>query len=474
MKAVMWHEQVKLDDTDRSVLNDGPCVVQLTVDKRSASEMKVAAAKGMSRKRRLMLDSGCGIDLIGYSDLSSEERNMISDVAKLTLRTANGKTSTRGVAHMMVDGIEELIEAHVLESTPSLLSLGKRCLEHGYRFVWEPFAEPKFYDAHGAPVRIEVMNNIPYLIPSETTVVSNKYRQQPLYSALPATIMLHDKVVAPGESSGSGGPIIEPSSSSRGAPLEPPVGEEILPPPDAEHRDDRAKRDLKMEAKSLSHLMTHLPKNPHCEICQRAKMENVKSYRGEGLDGHSFEKFGDHITLDTMVLHGLKNRGIRGETDAVVFFDFATHWLDAIPVKNRTKAETLNAFRQVIGELSPVNTFSLGLDREYVPPNVREVYCDKAREFVSTYRHIGIKVEHSTPGMPRTNAIAESRVKLVLQGTRAALRQACRIGSMVLAICLPSLLLREEHCHGRGHFRLYQAFRWQPILRSYSSLRLSH
>ena len=164
----------------------------------------------MSRKRRLMLDSGCGIDLIGYSDLSSEERNMISDVAKLTLRTANGKTSTRGVAHMSVDGIEELIEAHVLESTPSLLSLGRRCLEHGYRFVWEPFAESKFYDPHGAPVRIEVINNIPYLIPSETTVVSNKYRQQPLYSALPATIMLHDKVVAPGESSGSGGPDAEP------------------------------------------------------------------------------------------------------------------------------------------------------------------------------------------------------------------------------------------------------------------------
>ena len=45
MKAVMWHEQVKLDDTDRSALNDRPCVVQLTVDKRSASEMKVAATK---------------------------------------------------------------------------------------------------------------------------------------------------------------------------------------------------------------------------------------------------------------------------------------------------------------------------------------------------------------------------------------------------------------------------------------------
>ena len=236
---------------------------------------------------------------------------MISDVAKLTLRTANGKTSTRGVAHMVVDGSEGLIEAHVLESTPSLLSLGKRCLEHGYRFVWEPFAEPKFYDPHGTPVPIEVIHNIPYLYPSEITVVSNKSRQQPLYSALPATVMLHDKVVGCGESSGSRGPGTAPSSSSRDVPPDPPVVEEAPPPPEAEHREDRVKRDLKMEAKSLSHLMTHLPKNPHCEICQRAKMENVTSYRGQGLDlMHSFEKFADHITLDTMVLHDLKNRGI--------------------------------------------------------------------------------------------------------------------------------------------------------------------
>ena len=99
--------------------------------------------------------------------------------------------------------------------------------------------------------------------------------------------------------------------------------------------------------------------------------------------------------------------------------------------------------------MSQVNTFSLDMDREYAPPAVREVYRDKAREFVYTCRNIGIKVEHSTPGMPRTNAIAESRVKLVLQGTRAALRQA-GFGSMVLALRLSPLLFCKEHCHGGG------------------------
>ena len=44
-----------------------------------------------------------------------------------------------------------------------------------------------------------------------------------------------------------------------------------------DHDDDEAlavdaRRDLKAEAKSLKHLMTHMPKNPHCSSCQRAKM----------------------------------------------------------------------------------------------------------------------------------------------------------------------------------------------------------
>ena len=106
------------------------------------------------------------------------------------------------------------------------------------------------------------------------------------------------------------------------------------------------------------------------------------------------------------------------------FYDFGTGWLDAVPVKSRTNAETLRAFREVIGDLKEVNSFSFDTEREYAPPAVQEMYCDKAREFVSTCRNVGIKVSHSTPGVPRTNAMAEAKVKLVLQGARVALRQA--------------------------------------------------
>ena len=420
MKAVMWREQVLLDDVDAKTLGNDACVLELTLSKRSACEDFAAAVKTVKRVRRLMLDSGCGIDLIGLGDLSREERDMIVQNAKISLRIANGKTNTKGVAHMRVEGLEELIEAYVLESTPSLLSLGKRCKELGYRFLWEPFCDPKFYDPKGKSIKVDVINNIPYLSPSETEVVAGRSDLPCVYPALPAPIVVHEKVVAVGESQRDEADALgeldldmpqEASRSSRsrddGAG---DVSKAKGPPPSPEPQA----RDLRAEAKSIRHLMTHLPKNPYCDACQRAKMENVKSFRQESPRDKGFEKFGEHVTVDTMVLHGLGNRGNNGETDAVVFYDLATGWLEAVPVKGRTNSDTLRAFQQMFGQLDDVNAFSMDTERRYAPPGVREIYCDKAREFISVCKRIGISVKHSTPGMPRTNAIAESRVKLVL------------------------------------------------------------
>ena len=87
----------------------------------------------------------------------------------------------------------------MLDSTPSLLSLGKRCLELGYRFVWEPFCKPEFFDPDKRKIPIEVINIIPYLTPVETEVVAGRSDLPRVYPALPAPIILHENVVAAGE-----------------------------------------------------------------------------------------------------------------------------------------------------------------------------------------------------------------------------------------------------------------------------------
>ncbi|CAE6971381.1 unnamed protein product, partial [Symbiodinium sp. CCMP2592] len=310
MKAVLWREQVLLDDIDAKTLGNDACVLELTLSQRSACEVFAAAVKSIKR-----------------------ERDLIVQNAKISLRTANGKTNTKGVAHMRIDGLDELIEAYVLESTPSLLSLGKRCKELGYRFIWEPFCDPIFFDPKGKLLKVDVINNIPYLAPSETEVVAGRPDLPRVYPALPAPIIVHEKVVAAGEEPGS-------------------------------ELDAVGELDLDM---------------PNAKSVQKSAPDDNKKVPDEGV-----EKFGEHVTIDTMVLHGLGNRGNNGETDAVVFYDLATEWLESVPVKGRTNADTLRAFQQVFGDLRDVNSFSMDVERRYAPSAIRESYCDKAREFIST------------------------------------------------------------------------------------------
>ena len=78
-------------------------------------------------------------------------------------------------------------------------------------------------------------------------------------------------------------------------------------------------------------------------------MENAKRRAGGGIEKHVAKKFGDHITGDTLVLHGLKDRGFHGERNAIQFYDFGTEFHDCIPVKSRKTADTDVAFRQFFG-----------------------------------------------------------------------------------------------------------------------------
>ena len=121
MKAALWREQVLLGDVDAKVLGNDACVLELTLSKRSACEVFATAAKSVKRIRRLMLDSGGGLDLIGLGDLSRGRRD---DRAECHAQSEDCKWKDQ------FSGVEELIEAYVLDSTPSLLSLGKR---HGTR-----------------------------------------------------------------------------------------------------------------------------------------------------------------------------------------------------------------------------------------------------------------------------------------------------------------------------------------------------
>ena len=90
-----------------------------------------------------LIDSGSDLDLISSGDtlaVNASNRRKADESVKLT--TANGHTIGTDVVDVKVSGMTESCSPYVLPSTPVVLSLGKRCMEEGYGFIWVPGKEP--------------------------------------------------------------------------------------------------------------------------------------------------------------------------------------------------------------------------------------------------------------------------------------------------------------------------------------------
>ena len=252
---------------------------------------------------------------------------------------------------------------------------------------------------------LDVLNNVPYLPASRCNFSSPVTNQYPDIPAVPAPSALSGDVIKEGTEDMPSVPEGHPGSPD----IDPPASDPIEETVELEgHGPLRSAEDWKADALTLRHMMTHLPKNPFCSHCQRAKMENVRLFRKRGAAGHGAEDFGDLVTADTMVLRGLRDRGINGEADAIVFYDLATSWIDVMPVMSRSDANTVDAFNRFAG---PQN-------------DIKMMHTDQAKELVSACKELRWIHEWSTPGMPKTNGIIENKVKLVLHGARVILRQA--------------------------------------------------
>ena len=49
------------------------------------------------------------------------------------------------------------------DKTPPLLSIGERCMEQGWSFIWEPHRTPFLIDPVGNVLYCVVINNVPYI-----------------------------------------------------------------------------------------------------------------------------------------------------------------------------------------------------------------------------------------------------------------------------------------------------------------------
>ena len=115
---------------------------------------------------RFIIDTGCGFNLIAARYV--EDAHAMSKIKRLSspiaLNTAGGLSKALGTvsvecSHMPGGSFECL----VMPETPSVISVGERCLDHGYSFHWPAGKTPYLLLPNGRRVNLVVDGKIPYL-----------------------------------------------------------------------------------------------------------------------------------------------------------------------------------------------------------------------------------------------------------------------------------------------------------------------
>ena len=122
--------------------------------------------KKTARPKRLWLcDTGCPYDLVGCKTIPPEDEEIIEPAQNpTTLETANGDVEVVETIPMQIDALKEVIDPYILDETPDVLSIGKRCEEMGYDFHWYGYSKrPFFVTPDGDKVSMTSYQCVPYL-----------------------------------------------------------------------------------------------------------------------------------------------------------------------------------------------------------------------------------------------------------------------------------------------------------------------
>ena len=116
--------------------------------------------------------------------------------------------------------------------------------------------------------------------------------------------------------------------------------------------------DLKLEALSLRHQLTHMPKNRYCPACMRAKMiRKPARRRTKKPDVDKITKFGDLVNADHVLAQSEEACGLFGERDALVVVDRYSKYLDAYPLMSKSTEDAKASLIDFFGTDKPKDVY---------------------------------------------------------------------------------------------------------------------
>ena len=129
-------------------------------------------------------DTGSAQDLISKDDLNG--LRSYTAPHPINIITANGPSAADVQADIKVPSLGITSTPYVLPSTPSVLTVGYRCMEEGFDFVWRAYQRPFFRDSKGNKTYMDVRDYVPYLKSwKEGTAVPARRKHEPPVPSLP-------------------------------------------------------------------------------------------------------------------------------------------------------------------------------------------------------------------------------------------------------------------------------------------------
>ena len=105
-------------------------------------------------------DTGSAHDLISERDLSGMKARTWDH--PITIMTADGPSSAGKQIAVNVPSIGIASDPYVLPDTPAVLSIGQRCMDEGYDFVWKAYSRPYLKTPKGEKIYLDVNDIVPY------------------------------------------------------------------------------------------------------------------------------------------------------------------------------------------------------------------------------------------------------------------------------------------------------------------------
>ena len=368
-----------------------PCLPKFDQLKTCPTTIPTIVAGPAPREGRFswLVDSGSEQDLLSRKVMDAAgAENPRRAPHTISLITANGSTEASEVADVQMKQLLEPCTPYLLDECPAVLSVGIKCLDQGYSFVWPANGVPILVRPDEKIVQLRVDGHVPVLDSDCKVFGKGKFKKdKPLKKlfALP-------------------GAISSPSDKKE----DEGIDEEV--PDDEESRLVRSRKvgDLMREAQSAKHQFHHFPKNPFCKVCQRARMLAPQARKKGGESRIQTKAFGDHLIADHVVVRANIEEGNRGERVALVVKDLHTKFRSIYPAQSKSSDEVVVALQH------------------FVAPDdaVEVIYTDNSRELIAGIKELGYRHQTSVEYVDSSKSFIEREVRNMLEGARTNLVQS--------------------------------------------------